>query len=111
MANTFKSYGAKAVGTAGTTVLTGAASTQTTLIGVTCANIVGSSIYVDIVLTKNSVDYYIVKGAMITPGNSLIAIGGDQKVVVETGDLVKVVSNVDSSVDVIVSALEITPGV
>ena len=41
-------------------------------------------------------------------GGALVPIGGDQKVVLETGDIIKITSNTASSADAIVSVLEQT---
>ena len=93
MANTFKNRTLRAVGTGATDVgAVVAPSTQTTLIGMTVANI-----------TTN-----IVKTAPIPTGGSLVVLGGDQKVVLMTGDKITVTSNTASSADVIMSFLEIT---
>lgn len=106
MANTFKNYAAADVGTSPSTILT--ATTATTLIGVTVANIISTTITVDVYLTISSVDYYIVKGAVVPVGGALVPVGGDQKVVLENGDALKVVSSDATSADVIASVLEIT---
>ena len=44
----------------------------------------------------------------IPVGGSLIVVGGDQKIVLMTGDKISVLSNTASSADVIMSFLEIT---
>jgi len=100
MANTFKSYQSTAV-TSETTVLTGPSNTQTTVIGMSIANTSESACNVDVKLNTA----YIVKGAPIPVGGSLVIVGGDQKVVVEASDTIKVTST--ASVDVITSTLEI----
>ena len=108
MPNTFKNYHAKNVGTSATTVFTGPAATQTTVIGMTVANVSNNNINVDVFLTVGGVDYFLVKGAMVPVGGALVPIGGDQKVVVEAGDLVRVQSSAASSADVNISVLEIS---
>ena len=50
----------------------------------------------------------IVKGAPIPAGGSLVAIGGDQKLVMEASDIIKVKSDTATSIDVALSILEIT---
>ena len=45
---------------------------------------------------------------MIPSGGALVPIGGDQKLVLESGDALKVLSSASSSADVIASVLEIT---
>ena len=92
MANTFTSYVAKNVGTTASTLATVAASTQTTVIGLTVANTSLSTITCDIYFTRSAVDYYVVKGAGVPVGRSFVAVGGDQKVVLITSDALKVVT-------------------
>ena len=109
MANTFKNRTLRAVGT--TPVDVGAAvaaSTQTTLIGMTISNIVSSVISVTVTLNDGSNTTHIVKDAPIPTGGSLLVCGGDQKIVLMTGDKLIVTSNTASSADVITSFLEIT---
>lgn len=108
MANTFKSKFSKSVGTSAVTIYTGPAATATTIIGMTVANTSASAITVDVYITSSAVDYYLVKGANVPVGGSLVPIGGDQKVVIETGTVVKVVSSAASSADVVMSILEIS---
>lgn len=107
MANTFKTKFSKSVGTTAATIYTGPAATQTTIIGMTVSNTTSSNITVDVYITSSATDYYLVKGATVPVGGSLVPIGGDQKVVIETGAVVKVVSSAASSADVVMSILEI----
>ena len=109
MANTFKNRTLRSVGTSPVDV--GAvvgASTQTTLIGMTVANITAGVISVTVTLGDGTNTTNIVKTAPIPTGGSLVVLGGDQKVVLMTGDKITVTSNTASSADVIMSFLEIT---
>jgi len=107
MANTFKSNLTKNVGTSASSVYTTPSSTQTTLIGLSMGNTTSSPITIDAYITRSSVDYYIVKGATVPVGGSLVAVGGDMKVVLQAADVLKVVSSAASSADVVCSLLEI----
>jgi hypothetical protein len=108
MANVFTSYVNKNVGTSAATVVTVASSTQTTIIGMSCANTTSSPVAVDAYFTRSAVDYYLIKGATVPVGSSLVIVGGDQKVVLITSDVLKVVSSTATSVDVVTSVLNIT---
>lgn len=108
MPNTFTSYVNKNVGTSVATVVTVGASTQTTVIGMSAANTTSSPVTVDAYITRSATDYYLVKGATVPVGSSLVIVGGDQKVVMGTSDALKVVSSTASSVDVVTSVLNIT---
>jgi len=108
MANQFTSYVAKNVGTTPVTLVTVASATQTTVIGLTVANTTGSSITADIYVTRSATNYYVVKSASIGSGTTFVAVGGDQKLVLTTGDALVVVTNTATSADVIASVLNIT---
>ena len=114
MANTFKNKTSKGVGTSLTQIgsYTVAASTQTTVIGLSVSNITGSSVDVDVQLSSNAGsdtnDIRIVKGVPIPSGSTVVLIGGAQKLVMETGNLLKIKSSAASSLDVVMSILEIT---
>jgi hypothetical protein len=114
MANSFKSETDTGVGTSPATIYTCPASTQTTIIGLTVANIHTSQIEIDVQFdastrTSGAEDsVYIIKNAPIPVGSSLVVVGGEQKVVMEAGDTVKVTSNTAISADVAMSILEIS---
>ena len=109
MANAFKNRTLRAVGTSPVDVgAVVASSTETTLIGMTLANVTSGVISVTATLHDGSNTTHIVKDAPVPTGGSLILLGGDQKVVLMTGDKIIITSNTASSVDVIMSFLEIT---
>jgi hypothetical protein len=109
MANSFKIKTDTAVGTSPATIYTCPASTQTTIIGLSISNIVASQITVDVQLENNDGDnIYLVKAAPVPVGSALVVVGGDQKVVMEESDVLKVTTNTASSGDVALSILEIT---
>ena len=110
MANTFTRKLSRGVGTSAVTIgsYTVPASTSVAAVGLSAANITTAAIAVDIILNDGTNDTYIVKAAPIPAGGTLVAIGGEQKVVMNTGDSIKVVSNTASSCDVILSLLELT---
>jgi hypothetical protein len=114
MANAFLSETDKEIGTSTATIFTCGSSTESTIIGLSVANRVTSQILVDVELdasnrTSGSEDkVFLVKDAPIPVGGALVVIGGDQKVVLEPGDAIKVTSDTASSADVVLSHLDIT---
>jgi hypothetical protein len=107
MANTFKNSFSKDVGTSAATIYTAPSLTQTTLIGLSVANTTTSPITCDAYVTSSGTDYYLIKSATVPVGGSLVIVGGDQKVVLEAADVLKVVTSAASSADVVCSLLEI----
>jgi len=110
MANNFKRKLSRSIGTSLTSVgsYTVPASTEVTVIGLDIANTSSSQVLVDATVNDGSNDTYLIKEAPIPSGGSLVVIGGDQKVVLEPSDSIKVESDTASSVDVVLSIMEIT---
>lgn len=109
MANTFKVVTDTAVGTSPATIYTCPSATQCTVIGLTVANIETSQILISVQLENNDGDnVYLVKNAPVPVGSAIVPVGGDQKVVLEASDVLKVTSDTASSADVTLSILEIS---
>jgi uncharacterized Zn ribbon protein len=109
MANAFKLVTDTAVGTSPATVYTCPSATETTIIGLTVANIETSQILVDVQVTNNDGDnVYLIKAAPVPVGSSLVVVGGEQKVVLNASDTVVVTSDTALSADVAMSILEIS---
>jgi hypothetical protein len=114
MANAFLSETQAGIGLTPVTVFTCPASTETTIIGLSVANVTAAAIKVDVVLdasgrTSGAEDsVYIVKAAPVPVGGSLVAVGGDQKVIMEPGDVLKVTSDTLASADVLISHVDIS---
>ena len=111
MANTFKNQAFNANLAANTdsgALATVGSNTQTTIIGMTIANITSGVISVGVKLVSGGADTWIVKDAPIAVGGALIVVGGDQKLVLETTDAIKIRSNTVNSMNAVLSYLEIT---
>jgi hypothetical protein len=72
------------------------------------ANTSSSPITTDAYITRSAVNFYLIEGATIPVGSSLVIVGGDQKVVMQPADVLFVVNSVASSGDAFCSYLEIT---
>ena len=112
MANTFKvktKDGSSVNANTDMTIYTCPGSTQTTIIGMSIANIASSQITVDVNLENNDGDnIFIIKDAPVPVGGTLIPVGGDQKLVMEASDVLKVQSDTANSADTALSILELT---
>ena len=109
MANAFKNAGLAATGTGLTDAYTAGSGVTATVIGLTCANVTSTSpvkVSIRVFDSSASAHFYVVKNAEIFEGGALVAVGGDQKLVLETGDIIKVISDTSSSIDTIVSVME-----
>jgi hypothetical protein len=113
MANTFKLKTKAGVDTSLATVYTVPSSTTTVIIGLTIANVKGASVTADAQIVtasssgENADDVYVVKDIPLPAGSSVEIMGGN-KIILETGDIVKVKGSTTDAVDAILSIMEIT---
>tara|TARA_Y100000361_G_scaffold150604_1_gene166572 strand:+ start:152 stop:496 length:345 start_codon:yes stop_codon:yes gene_type:complete len=114
MANTFKkaiksSVTNNAITHADAVVHTG--SNDTVIIGLTVSNKISSGVTIDVAyedVSASNLVVYILKDAPVPVGGGQVPVGGDQKVVLETGDKLRVRASQASACDAIVSYLEIS---
>ena len=109
MANTLKNVIQNDIGTTLTSVYTVPSSTTTILIGLTLANTLANQqidVSVSVTDTSAGVTSYIIKNAAVAPGGALVPVGGDQKIILEATDVLKVQSSAATSLDVIASVVE-----
>jgi len=113
MANTFKLKTKAGIDASLVTIYTVPGSTKTVIIGLTIANVKGSSVTADAQIVtasssgENADNVYIAKSIPLPAGSSIEIMAGN-KIVLEAGDVVKVKSSVTDGVDAILSVMEIT---
>ena len=108
MANTFKLKTKANVGVTTSNVYAVPSATTTVVIGVTLANTSGSSINVGVGITRASTDdVKLMKNVPIPQGSSFEFMGGN-KVVLEATDTFTAESDVNNSLDVALTIMEIT---
>lgn len=107
--NVFKNKISTSVGTTETSVYTSPTGKTATIIGLSISNITSETIFVSVRLydTSTATHAYLIKNAPVPTGGSLIVVGGDQKVIIEDGDIIKVVSDTATSADVVLSVMEL----
>ena len=105
MANIFKNSFLVSSGTAANAFVSPAA-TQTTVIGMSIANITANPILANVTVISSGSTFFMMFNAQVPVGSTLVPIGGDQKLVLEAGDHVQVQTT--NSAHVIASVVEIT---
>ena len=107
MANDFKMVTAENVGTSPVTVYTAPSSKTTIVLGCDISNITSGTVLMDVEVYDASATrtVMLVKDAPIPTGASIKVIDG-QKLVLETGDYVRLTSDTSTSADVVLSVLE-----
>ena len=113
MANTFKLKTKSAIDASLVTIYTVPTVEAAVIIGLTISNIKGSSVTADVqVLTasssgENADNVYIAKDIPLPTGSSVEIMAGN-KIVLQSGDIIKVKASVVDGVDALLSVMEIT---
>jgi hypothetical protein len=104
MAQDFTRYKQRLVGASAVTLFT--ANSNDTVVGISVANITTSSVLASVYINDGTNDFYLIKNAPIPSGSALQVLDGGAKVVVQSGDILKVVSDTASSLDVWISTVD-----
>ena len=104
MAQNFRRYTSNNVGTSAATIFT--ANSYDTIVGIYVANVTSSSVIAQVYINDGTNDIHLIKDAPIPAGSALQVLDGGSKVVVQSGDALKVVSDTASSLDVWVSVVD-----
>ena len=103
MAQNFRRFTGNDIGASPSTILT--AASYDPIVGIHVTNIHTAAINVDVYINDGANDIYLVKGAPIATGGALQVLGTG-KIVVQSGDALKIVSDTASSVDAWVSCVD-----
>jgi phage gp45-like len=108
MAINYKNYITQNVGTTPTTVYNPTTvGVQSTLIGFNITNTNSIPVTANVTLTSGATTVYMIKNVMLPVGNALNLIDSG-KMVMEQNDVIQVSCSSASSVDVIVSTVEVS---
>lgn len=113
MANTFRNKSSRNIGTVATQIGSYIVpnNTTTTTIGLSIANVSNAHINVSAFVNEannSNANTFLIKNAPVPVGSTLVIVGGDQKVVLKTGDSIYLTSSANTSVDAFMSILETT---
>ena len=108
MANNFLTVASRNVGTTIVNLFTVPAATQRTIIGLSIANTTINVITASLLVSIGGVDHFLVRDASIPPGSALVPYGGEQKLSLTAGAILRVQTSAANSADVVVSILDIT---
>jgi len=110
MSTVFKNKLANGLGTALTTVLATSASATTTVLGLSFTNVTSAIVLVSVQLqdTVASTSAYFVQNIIVPPNTSVRLINGGERLVLGASTNVKVNSNSDASLDMVLSYVEIS---
>lgn len=94
------------VGTIPVSVVTTNSGKNSTILGLNLCNKTYNQVTVDCYVTWNSNNFYVFKDLVLDPTTTTVAIGDNQRLIIDTNQVLKVVTSANSSVDVIVSFAE-----
>lgn len=111
MANVFTRKTERNIGTSPTAInsYSPGSGVVSTVIGLSVSNVdAANTILVSVDHYDGANPTHLIKNVPLPVGSTLVVVGGEQKLVLLEGDSVRVSSNVASSVDAIMSLLEIS---
>jgi hypothetical protein len=108
MATTFKNVVVPNIGTTREEVLATNENARVTVVGFSLANTTGGTVLVDVELQDAaSTTGYYAKEIVVPPNTSLRVLNGGEKLILTPDNNLFVTSNVDDSIDAILSTVEI----
>lgn len=108
MATTFKNKVVTEIGTSTTEVLATGDNNRITVVGFSLANLTDGVVLIDVTLRDEaSVTGYYAKEMLLPPNTSLRVLNGGEKLILTPNNNLYVRSNVDNSVDCVLSTVEI----
>ncbi len=108
MATFFRTKVVKNIGTTAVDALQTVDNNRFTIIGCNLANLTDDPVTIDIFVVDNtSTAGYYVKGIVLAPNSSLKVITNGEKLILSEQCGLRIVSNVDNSIDAIISYAEI----
>ena len=105
MAQNFKNFLTRNIGTS-PAAINDATNTFDTLIGIRLCNVAASQILMDVYITRSATNYYLALNVPIPAGGQYEVMDGGSKIVLESGDQLKAVSDTASSCDVVTSRVD-----
>ena len=109
MASTFRNILKTNIGISGATpVLTTGSTAKTTVIGLSLTNTTENAVLASIRLNDGLVNAYFIKEVPVPPNQSLRVINGGEKLILGSSTTVTITSNIDNSLDLVMSFVEIT---
>ena len=107
MAQNFRNSITRNTGTVATDILPEAlVDSYDAVVGIRLVNVASSTITVDVYIVRSATNYYLIKNASITAGQSLELIDGGSKIILEANDKIMAVSDIATSLDTVVSYID-----
>jgi hypothetical protein len=109
MATVFKNKLQTGLGTTNSTVLTTEANAKTTVVGLSLTNLTESIVLASIQIedTVAATSAYYIKEVVIPPNQSLRVVNGGERLVLGVSTKINIQSNIDNSLDLVLSYVEI----
>jgi hypothetical protein len=107
MATFFRNKIANEIGTTPTNVVVTPSNARLTVLGISLANLTNSIVVADVKVKSGSDEGFYVKDLIIPANTSARLVNGGEKLILTPDDVLIVKSNLDSSIDAVVSYVEI----
>jgi len=108
MATFFKNKVVKEIGTVQVPIYEAPPSARATVIGMSLANLTASVVSASVLISDDtSVTGYYLKDVLIPPNSTMKVLNGGEKIILASTNVLSVVSDIDASLDCVLSFVEI----
>jgi hypothetical protein len=108
MATFFKNKVVKEIGTVQVPIYEAPPSARATVIGLSLANLTASVVSASVLISDDtSVTGYYLKDVLIPPNSTMKVLNGGEKIILASTNVLTVVSDIDASLDCVMSFVEI----
>lgn len=108
MATFFRTKAIKEIGTVKVPVYKAGPSTTATIVGLSLANLTESVVSTSVLIADDtSIEAFYLKNVLIPPNATLKVLNGGEKIILASENELSVVSDIDGSLDAVMSYVEI----
>ena len=108
MATFFRNKVVKDVGKVKVPIYTAGPSTTATVVGLSLANLTESVVSTSVLIADDtSIEAFYLKDVLLPPNSTMKVLNGGEKIIIAADNTISVVSDIDASLDAVMSYVEI----
>lgn len=108
MATFFRNKAVKEIGKVKVPIYTAGPSTTATVVGLSLANLTESVVSTSVLIADDtSIEAFYLKDVLLPPNSTMKVLNGGEKIIIAADNTLSIVSDIDASLDAVMSYVEI----
>ena len=108
MATFFRNKAVKEIGKVKVPIYSAGLSTTATVVGLSLANLTESVVSTSVLIADDtSIEAFYLKDVLLPPNSTMKVLNGGEKIIIAADNTISVVSDIDASLDAVMSYVEI----